>query len=160
MDRPRRTRKSVDRYSPPPLLKHKKRRKKSRLSLVQRARQYRPSPPPRPPPKPKKIRFWNKIPKKTSYQRELEAHVFGIDGIWRIIKSYIFNDRPKIICMDKDCTRSGYHQQNFVGDYQFKECVFTHIRRGKLCKGVFNKEPIYVCRYHDPYYISTRCNIC
>ena len=79
MVRPERKRKPVDRYFPPPIPKPKKRRYKS---LPPRKRP--------PPTQPKKIRFWHKIPKKTPYQTELEARVFGIDGIWRIIKSYIF----------------------------------------------------------------------
>ena len=169
MVRPRRKRKPVDRYSPPPLPKRKK-RPKPRYTLVQRARYHRRTrnnnygvlyPPKNIQPKthslkvkdeygvlyaPKNIHFWNKIQPKTPYQTELEAKVFGIDGIWRIIKSYIFfkplSSERVILCsnpwsLTPPCTEPG---RNMSFDIHY---FYVH-RRGKLRKTRF-KFRVYKC---------------
>ena len=150
MDRPRRKRKPVDRYSPPPLPKRKKRPKpKPRYTLAQRARYHRRT-------RndqygvlyaPKNIHFWDKIQPKTPYQIELEAKVFGIDGVWRHIKSYIFWNTSY-----KKCSKM--HDKNKPCEGHLYRCIknnvyyFEHIRWGRKCTGRF-KEPRYTCSTHD-----------
>ena len=150
MVRPVRKRKPVNRYSPPPIPTPKRKRYTSRPPR-------KPSPlppkrkisrPPRKPPKPKKIRFWHKIPKKTPYQKELEARAFGIDGIWRLIKSYIFWNSANRVCCgeffpETPCSSPIPHKR--LNDAVY---TFEHQRWGRTCKGRF-KEPRYSCAAHD-----------
>ena len=155
MDRPRRKRKPVDRYSPPPLPKRKKHPKpKPRYTLTQRARYHRRT-------KndqygvlysPKNIHFWDKIQPKTPYQTELEAKVFGIDGVWRHIKSYIFWNPSYKKCSkmhdkNKPCEGHLYRCSNYRSS-QNNVYYFEHVRWGRKCTGRF-KEPKYTCSIHD-----------
>ncbi len=152
--RPTRATRKPDRYSPPPfpVRSYRPLVKRPRLTLS-RAAQLGKKPPPK--------KFWAKIKKKTHSLISLETHVFGIDGIWDFIKSFIFrtkltgvNGYTRCLARWRVCVRPTTNTQNGkwcdglcpnnaieVERNGFNE--FEHYRQGRMHKGRF---PLWVLR--------------
>jgi len=145
-----RTKRPPDRYSPPPLPVRRVYPKSNNL------KKYRAGPIPMGSltKKRKKKGFWHRIKKKTDRLIDLEREVFGIGGIWRLIKSFIF--RPVVTGLN------GYPLCRGVMSHGIERCPnnativerctdwhrFEHHIRGKMEKGRFPKWQIvcYRCR--------------
>ena len=167
--RPTRATRKPDRYSPPPLPERPRRPlKRPRVVTRPRVTLRRAVLLDREVKKPKPKIFWEKIKKKSKELEKLENVTFGVDGIWRLIKSFIF--RPKltdvVLCPARwnICIRPSNSQTGQEGRWCDGLCPnnatkvqrqgfnrFKHYRQGKNKKGRF---PLWEFRCHRCYSLA------